>query len=96
MYAKDPDDGVYYVNRLMIDEKHQGNGYGRRALAMIVDELRDAGVETLDILHRPDNERAIKIYRSLGFELTDAKVDDDVVSQVVLNVNNGSSYRGLR
>jgi len=85
MYAKDPDDGVYYVNRLMIDEKYQGNRFGYQALKMLIGQLKEAGVETLDILHKPDNECAIKIYRSLGFVLTEDKVLDEVVSQIVLN-----------
>lgn len=86
MYARDPDDGVYYINRLMIDEKYQGKGFGREALKILIHELKEMGVESVDILHRPDNRVAIKLYESLGFELTDATVKDEVVSN--LNIRN--------
>jgi diamine N-acetyltransferase len=84
MYACDPDDGLWYINRLMIDKKYQGKGYGKEALKILIEELKTEGIKSIDILHRPDNERAIKIYRELGFELTDEKVGDDVVSTLTL------------
>lgn len=80
MFARDPDDGVYYINRLMIDEKYQGNGFGKQALNLLLEQLRDKGVNYVDILHKPDNHSAIRIYRELGFIETDQKVGDDAVS----------------
>lgn len=88
MYACDPDDGVYYINRYMVDEKYQGNGYGKEALRMLLNLLREQKVESVDILHRPDNSFAIKIYQSLGFVLTDDKVGEEVVSNLILKNNN--------
>ena len=85
MYARDPDDGLYYINRFNIDENHQGKGYGRKALELLLSQLRENQVETVDIIHKPDNEAAIKLYRSLGFELTDETLNDDVISRVNLN-----------
>lgn len=84
MYAQDPDDGLYYINRLMIDEKYQSKGYGRQALEILIEHLRSKGIKQVDILHRPDNEIAIKLYRSLGFELTKETLGEDVVSRMVL------------
>lgn len=86
MYAMDPDDGLYYINRFMIDESYQGKGYGRRALKMLTDQLRAEGVKSVDILHKPDNEQAIRLYRSLGFEQTEEMVGDDVISRLDLRV----------
>lgn len=80
MHALDPDENIYYINRLMIDENYQGKGYGSKALSLLIEKLKNEGVKVLDILHKPDNHSAIKLYKSLGFELTDAKVDDEVVS----------------
>lgn len=84
MYARDPDDGVYYINRLMIDQKFQGKGFGRQALIELLNILRELKVESVDILHKPDNHKAIKVYESLGFKLTEFKVDDEVVSNLKL------------
>ncbi len=82
MFAKDPDDGIYYINRLMTDEKYQGNGYGRKALEILIAILKDRGAKFIDIIHKPDNYSAIKLYRSLGFESTEDKLNDDVISRV--------------
>lgn len=87
MYACDPDDGGYYINRLMIDEKFQGNGYGEQALRLLLSNLKEQGVEAVDIIHKPDNHSAIRIYRSLGFQATDETLGDDVISRA----NLGSS-----
>ncbi|MDQ3022246.1 MAG: GNAT family N-acetyltransferase [Bacteroidota bacterium] len=82
MYARDPDDGVYYINRFMIDEKYQGKGYGKAALKILIDQLCAIGIKSVDIIHKPDNEVAIRLYRSFGFELTEDTLDDDVISQL--------------
>lgn len=84
MYAKDPDDGLFYINRFMIDEKFQKKGYGEKALANLLEELKKEGVKSVDILHKPYNEVAIKVYKRLGFNLTDEKLGDDVISTAIL------------
>ena len=84
MFAKDPDDGLYYINRFMISEKYQRNGFGRKALENLIEELKGRGAETIDIIHKPDNANAIKLYRDLGFKPTDDKLDDDEISRVNL------------
>lgn len=86
-WALDPDDNIYYINRFMIDENYQGNGYGKYALQLMIEKLKDLGVKVLDILHNPNNHDAIKLYRSLGFELTDVKVGDDAVSTLIISAN---------
>ena len=87
MHALDPDDNIYYINRFMIDENYQGKGYGRKALSLLIEKLKDEGVKVLDILHKPDNHSAIKLYNSLGFELTDVQVGDDIVSTLHISAN---------
>ena len=84
MYARDPEDGLYYINRLMIDEKYQGRGFGTEALKILIKELKESGVPSLDIIHKPDNNIAIRIYEKLGFVLTDEKLGDDVISTLDL------------
>lgn len=86
MFAKDPDDGIYYINRFMTDEKYQGNGYGRKALEILIGMIKERGVQFIDIIHKPDNFSAIKLYRSIGFESTEDKLNDDVISRVNFNL----------
>lgn len=84
MYAKDPDDGLYYINRLMIDVKHQGKGVGTEALRILLGNLKNAGANSVDIMHKPDNYSAIRLYERLGFVLTDEKLGDEVISTIDL------------
>jgi len=86
-YALDPDENIYYINRFMIDENYQGKGYGRYALELMIEKMKNKGVKVLDIIHNPNNHSAIKLYKSLGFELTDFKVGDDVVSTLQISAN---------
>lgn len=82
MYAKDPEDGMFYINRFMIDEKFQGNGFGREALKTVIEEIRLMGAESIDIIHRPDNKTAISLYKKFGFRLTEETLGDDVISRL--------------
>lgn len=84
MYARDPDDGLYYINRFMIDKNYQRKGLGREALSILINELKADGVESVDIIHKPDNIVAINLYRGLGFELTEHTLGDDVISNLKL------------
>ena len=84
MFAKDPDDGLYYINRFMIDKRYQGNGFGKKALEILIEEIKGSGAETIDIIHKPDNANAIRLYRDLGFKPTDDKLDDNEISRVNL------------
>jgi len=86
-HALDPDEQIHYINRFMIDENYQGRGFGKTALKLLIDKLKNEGVKILDIIHKPDNSAAIKLYRSLGFELTNDKVQDDCVSRLNISAN---------
>jgi diamine N-acetyltransferase len=60
--------GRYWIDRLMIGEQHQGRGYGRAALAALLDLLGSrAGCREVCVSHHPDNRAAARLYRSFGF-----------------------------
>ena len=63
------EDGVTgYINPLMIDERHQGKGYAKPAIKLMMQTLCDTlGVTTININHRKENVVAGSIYESLGF-----------------------------
>lgn len=42
-YVKDPDDDLHYINRLMTDEKYQGNEYEETALPILIEQLKYDG-----------------------------------------------------
>lgn len=80
MYALDPDDGNYWIYRLMIDQRFQGRGYARAALAQILSRMSSLdGGEKILLGVRPDNERAIALYLDAGFVATGEEIDGERV-----------------
>lgn len=80
MYALDPDDGNYWIYRLMIDQRYQRLGYGRQALIellKVMSQLPGCSHVTLGVL--PENEAAIALYRSLGFRETGQIIGGEIV-----------------
>ena len=62
---------TYFIWRLMIDKRYQGNGYGREAMNLALDFIRTLPCGPSDICWlscQPENEGARKLYQSLGFE----------------------------
>ena len=58
----------------------QGVGLGRRLMAMLIDWARRGGiVRKINLLVRADNEAAIALYASLGFETEGRKRRDMLV-----------------
>ncbi|MEZ0349686.1 ribosomal protein S18-alanine N-acetyltransferase [Mycobacterium sp. pR1184] len=55
----------YEVHTIGVDPEYQGRGIGRRLLGELL-EFADGGVVYLEV--RTDNEAAIALYRSVGFE----------------------------
>ncbi|MEA4870444.1 MAG: GNAT family N-acetyltransferase [Christensenella sp.] len=76
MYALDEDDHQYWIYRLMIDQRHQGKGYGRAAMTLLIDRIRGLSDEehaSILISFEPENQTARQLYESLGF-LPDGRV----------------------
>jgi len=80
MYCIDDDDHEYWIYRLMIDAKHQSKGYGKAAMEMLIDRIKE------DIQHRviyisfePENDWAKQLYEKLGFVEDGRVIDGEVV-----------------
>lgn len=77
MYCLDRDDHEYWIYRLMIDKKHQGRGYGREAMRLLIERIRaeaDDDHRVIFISFEPDNTAAKSLYESLGF-IADGRVE---------------------
>lgn len=71
MYGLDEETSNYWLCRFMIDHQSQGKGYGRKAIELILNEIKQLdGCESIYLSTEPDNETAIKLYESLGFQKT--------------------------
>jgi len=65
------DKSWYNIIRLMVDEKHQGKGYGKAAIAKLIEYFKTSpnGKATAIISsYKPDNIAMQKIFASFGFE----------------------------
>jgi diamine N-acetyltransferase len=72
MYGIEPrDNNEYWIDRFMIDEKYQKNGFGKKALEIIIEKIKqDKTHNKIKISTNPENNIAIKLYKSLGFNDT--------------------------
>ena len=55
---------VYYV---ATDPEHRGKGHGRAIMNATEDWLRQAGIEKLQLMVRPDNTKVQAFYQSIGY-----------------------------
>ena len=80
MYGKEPrDNHEYWIDRFMIDEKYQKNGFGEQALKMIIDTIKqDKTHNKIKVSTNPENMVARKLYAKLGFYETGEFQDDEV------------------
>lgn len=70
MYGIDSDDHNYWIYRFMIDERFQGQGYGKYAMKLIIEDIRSRN-DCTDVIwlgYQPENEQARRLYASVGFE----------------------------
>ena len=70
MYAYNFDHPTHqaFIQRLMVDEKYQGKGYGRFGMERILEIFRaDKRIKAVGISYEPENDVARKLYASLGF-----------------------------
>ena len=96
MFGFDPDDERYYLVRLMVDEKHQGKGYGRAATREVISQLKLINdCRELYLSFVPENTGAERLYKSVGFERTGEISQGEVVMRFVIE-NNGNLKSEIR
>lgn len=64
------DEPAPYLVRFMVDAASQGSGIGRRAVALLLDELRTAGHTELELSYVPGEDGAERFWLNCGFEPT--------------------------
>lgn len=77
MYGFDEEENTICIDRLMIDSTQQGKGYGREALRLTVEEIRQAKPirDVIYLSFVPDNTAAQTLYEHFGF-VPDGRVAD--------------------
>jgi len=58
-----------WIDRIMIDEKFQGKGYGKLAMMQLIDIVsKEYGVNVIYLSIIEENRAAYNLYKSMGFE----------------------------
>ncbi len=94
MYGFDEDDQHFYLGRLMIDEKHQGKGFGKAATLEVIERMKQIeDCREIYLSFVPENTGAEKLYTSVGFERTGkiSKSGEVVMRFVIENNANPKS-----
>jgi len=95
MLYDDPQKPEYYLWRFMIAAEHQGKGYGRRAMGLLVEHVKTRpGAEELLLSYVPGEGSPETFYGSLGFEPTGEVEDGEVVMRLRLKDTEQASGIG--
>ena len=85
MLWDDPDKPEYYLWRLMIDARYQGNGFGRRAIELLIQHARtrpNASELSTSVVQADGGPQGF--YERLGFELTGDYEEGEAVMRLAL------------
>lgn len=69
----------YFIWQFMIDEKHQGKGYGTQAMNTAIEWMKkDQRCHEIVLTYMEGNEQAKKLYTGLGFEQMSETLDGEI------------------
>ena len=79
-----------WLNHFFIDQRYQGQGYGKRACQAFIQLVKTCYPQThsFRLTVHPQNIAAQTLYRSLGFIPTGEELDDEPVYMLALDVSN--------
>lgn len=87
MVIYDYDEEMYNIWHMMIDEKHQNNGYGTKALELCLEYIKSKPFgKSNDVVLTcsMENNHGIHIYNKLGFKEIDKCEDDEIMMKLVI------------
>ena len=72
--------GIYNIWRFMVDERFQGKGYGKAALLLAIEYLKEKyHVKEIFLSFEPNNVIAERLYSSVGFQRTGEIENNEIV-----------------
>jgi len=83
----------YYIWRILIDKNQQGKGYGKAAIAKIIEEIKTMPHGKADRIYTswaPDNIASKSLFESFGFAETgevDGDIEEDDVCEIVVKLD---------
>lgn len=84
LYYDEDSLGAYVFSEIFIDEKFQGNGYGKAAAKLVLDNIKKDGKYNKVILcYIEGNVAAKKLYEGFGFVETE-RDEDEIIMELKL------------
>jgi diamine N-acetyltransferase len=78
MLWENPAEGKHYLWRFMIDENFQGKGYGKKAMALIIEHVRqDPNAKEIRLSYHKAEGSPQPFYERLGFKDTGEVIDGE-------------------
>lgn len=75
--------GNYNLWRLMIDQKYQNKGYGKKSIEKAIEFVKSFPAGTAEycwLSYEPENEVAANLYKSFGFIETGDKDGEELIA----------------
>ena len=69
---------------VILDQRFQGRGYGRKAMELLLQSLRERRLKRVVLCYREADQAAARLYRSLGFTETGERDDDEILMELIL------------
>jgi len=85
MYSASEDEDEAIIYRFMIDRREQGRGFGRAAVARVLEEIAGlARTRRVSICYEPENAAARRLYASFGFVENGLDEDGEMIAMLEL------------
>lgn len=85
MIYDDPGTPVYFLWRLMVDERYQRMGFGRQAMELLIKHVRNRpGADVLSTSFVPGEGTPGEFYKKLGFAETGEVDEDELITSLNL------------
>jgi diamine N-acetyltransferase len=83
MWGDKPKPGIDYILRMMVDGRYQGHGYGKAALAALVERIKAQGdCQAIELDYDRDNIAADRLYGGCGFRPIEENGDGEILARL--------------
>ena len=76
MAVKPEEDDRFFLSKLYLRADKRGQGIARVMLERVFEEARNSGKKSVYLTVNKHNDRAVAVYRKVGFQLSDSVVTD--------------------
>ena len=76
----------YWIRHFFIDQHYQNRGYGKQALRLLLELVKEhhTRCQAIKLTVHPENFHAQHLYTGIGFQPTEAEVDEEPIYKLTL------------